>query len=157
MDKKRGNTFTCSLLNENHTLHRVGYGFVMILFFVLNSQVPPANFYKFLPYKGAILGQKKHFQLFTAKSAVYPIKSTFSDISTTTSSIPALTGISFFISFSSTFSAFGVKTKWSKNSVKSTISRYLSSSATRQPPHGTSGQEVRQMYLLHVEIYLLHF
>lgn len=107
----------------------------MNLIFRLKQPSTPANFYKFLPYKGTILGKKKHFQLFTAKSAVYPIKSTFSDISTTTSSIPALTGISFFISFSSIFSAFGVKTKWSKNSVKSRISRYLSSSATRQPPH----------------------
>lgn len=108
-------------------------GFPTFVKFSCSTAKCGGKFYKFLPYTGAFLGKKKHFQLFTAKSAVYPIKSTFSDISTTTSSIPALTGISFFISFSSTFSAFGVNTKWSKNSVKSTISRYLSSSATRQP------------------------
>ena len=111
----------------------MGQGFQRLLNFRTIQPSAAANFYKFLPCTGTFIGKKKHFQLFSAKSAVYPIKSTFSDISTTTSSIPALTGISFFISFSSTFSAFGVNTKWSKNSVKSTISRYLSSSATRQP------------------------
>ena len=59
-------------------------------------------------------------------------------MSTTTSSIPTLTGISFFNSFSSTFSAFGVNTKWSKNCVKSRISRYRLCIATHKSPHERS-------------------
>lgn len=112
----------------------------MYLFLFLQGKgwVSPENLYRKFPYTGNFRHKKKHFQLFSAKSAIYPIKSTFSDISTTTSSIPTLTGISFFNSFSSTFSAFGVNTKWSKNSVKSRISRYLPSLATRQPPHAPS-------------------
>ncbi len=60
---------------------------------------------------------------------IYPII-LFLDMSTTTSSIPTLTGISRFNSFSNTFSAFGVNTKWSKNCVKSRISRYRCDIAT---------------------------
>ena len=59
----------------------------------------------------------------------------FLDMSTTTSSIPTLTGISRFNSFSNTFSAFGVNTKWSKNCVKSRISRYRCDIATHNSPH----------------------
>lgn len=56
-------------------------------------------------------------------------------MSTTTSSIPTLTGISRFNSFSNTFSAFGVNTKWSKNCVKSRISRYQFDVVQLLSPH----------------------
>ncbi len=52
-----------------------------------------------------------------------------------TSSIPTLTGISRFNSFSSTFTTFGVNMKWSKNSVKSRISKNLLCIATHTSPH----------------------
>ena len=67
----------------------------------------------------------------------------FLDMSTTTSSIPTLTGISRFNSFSNTFSAFGVNTKWSKNCVKSRISRYRCDIATHNSPHAQSVETYR--------------